>query len=400
MKRDDTILLLTSTFPRWKKDQVPLFVYDQAKIMKNFFGSVLVLAPHYPHARRGEILEGIQISRFQYFYPESSQNIAYGGFKTNNNVIAVVKAICYVLMQIIYTLIISIKHKPKVINAHWLLPQGLSALLAKQVFGSKMIVNIHGGDVFTLNSRFSRAIKKAILKRSDVVIANSSVTKREAQLLLDREYVVIPEIVDVEKFTSAHKNKEKHDGFNIVFIGRLSEEKGVIYLLEAVNLIKKNMNSKDMQLKIVGDGPERAKLQQYVDSSRLNSFVEFVGWKQRDELVDIFKTTDVFVGPSIKSDSGWKEAFGIVFAEASSAGVPVITTDQGGMIDIVDDGNTGFIIDQKSAKLIAEKLNVLYDDRGYSRMMGEKAHKRAIKLFSKNAVQTKYKKILDEVMSL
>ena len=392
--KKNTIIILASTFPRWKDDSVPRFVYDHAINMKSYFSKVIVIAPHYKNAKRKEKMEGIEVLRFMYFFPLSKQTIAYGKYKESSGFLSYIKAIIYVLVQLIYTLYVTIQYKADVINAHWMIPQGFSASIVGILTRKKVIVNIHGGDVFTLNHRIFMLFKKFVLSQASEVIVNSSVTKKAARKILDRKFLVIPEVVDVENFSQAFmlKNYRNYNKFIVLFVGRLSEEKGVIYLLEAIKLLVER-NNLSLQLLIVGDGPEREKLEGFVFKNNIRKYVEFSGWKQREALVDIFRAANVFVGPSIKAKDGWVEAFGIVFAEASASGLPVITTDTGGMVDIIIDNETGFIIPEKSPAIIAEKIGILYHDSDLCHKFGEQGHKRAITEYSRETIKDMYKKL-------
>lgn len=365
-----SLIVLASTFPRWENDKVPGFVLDHARNMSLFFKDVIVIAPHYEGAKRHEQIDNnIYVKRFRYFYPARQQNIAYGEFR--NNVYNNSKSIFYVIAQLWTTLVVCRKNKAHIINAHWLVPQGFVAVLIKKLLGSKVVVSVHGGDVFTLNGRIMRAIKSFVLRNADRVVVNSSATYDACNSLYqEREYKIIPEIVDVNKFSEARKQPKKYekDRLSILFVGRLAPEKGAIYLCEAVAKLTKA--KKNVVLTIVGDGSEKVKIQEFIEDNKLQNAIRLEGWKQREELVKYYAAADVFVGPSIKHSNGWIEAFGIVLAEASSAGIPVITTNKGGMKDIIQDGKSGFIIEDKNSDQLADKLKLLLDKPELRKKMG------------------------------
>mgnify|MGYP006425182691 CR=1 FL=1 len=340
-------------------------------------------------------MDGIEVYRFMYFFPLSKQTIAYGNYKGNGGLSSSIKAFIYVLMQLIFSFFLTVRYEPDVINAHWLIPQGFSASIVGLISGRKVFVNIHGSDVFTLKHRVIMPFKRFVLRHASEVVVNSSVTQKAAKQILDRKFSLIPTVVDVEHFSQAFtlKKYRNRDKFTVLFVGRLSEEKGVIDLLKAIKILK-NRDKLWLHLRIVGDGPERKKLEEFVTKNNIEQYVEFSGWKQRDALVDLFGVADVFAGPSITTNDGCVEAFGIVFAEASASGLPVITTNKGGMVDIVVHDETGFIVPEKSPTIIAEKIETLYGDPELCRKLGTQGHKRAVERYSRETIKGMYEKIL------
>src|SRR5690606_2076274 len=158
------------------------------------------------------------------------------------------------------------------------------------------------------------------LKRASRVIVNSSATLEACKELYDRQYELIPMGIDMDKFKPGTPSKElkKRHGlgrFTILFVGRLSEVKGVNYLIEACAMLKNS--DADFTCLVVGDGPLKSSLERVVADNKLSRQVKFVGWvSDADELKDYYNTADVLVGPSLS------EALGLVFVEASACGLP------------------------------------------------------------------------------
>jgi hypothetical protein len=155
-----------------------------------------VIVPHFKGAkRREELAPGILVKRFRYAYPYKFENIAYGQFKKTR--FYSLKAALYTASELWTTLVTCLQHRQVVISAHWIVPQGFVAVLVAPIVGAKVVITVHGGDVFTLNGRFMCQVKQFVLKRADAVAVNSSATQAACkELWSGREYQIIPEITD------------------------------------------------------------------------------------------------------------------------------------------------------------------------------------------------------------
>jgi glycosyltransferase involved in cell wall biosynthesis len=182
---------------------------------------------------------------------------------------------------------------------------------------------------------------------------------------------VIPYGVDLGIF-SQPANPEKHEGFQVLFVGQIGQRKGISYLLDAYASFRRP----DTRLKLVGRflGPTRV----------LDPYSELFDYQPhlpRRDLPGVYAQADVFVLPTIL------EGLAIVVLEAMACGVPVITTSHGPS-EVVRDGVDGFIVPIRDPEAIAEKLRLLYSDPELRRRMSEHARQRAAE-FSWRAYQEK-----------
>lgn len=372
-KKHANVLILTSTYPRWNRDTTPRFVADFAKHIAQDVRNVYVLAPHFKKAKRHENSENVHVKRYRYFFPASGETIAYGGgavTKIKKTPIYAVKLLCFMASLFFNTLFFTLRHNVTIINAHWLIPQGFIGLLVKFITGHALVITVHGSDVLTLNGKYMRIVKRFTLRHADKVYVNSSITKAACEKLYRREYILAPMGIDVAHFQAAKpsaqlKKQYKLHDFTILFVGRLSDEKGVIYLLETLELLKKA--NKKVKALIVGTGSLKESLQKYIDEHELQDVVTMVGWVHKDELPTYYATADVLVGPSVY------EAQGLVFLEALASGLPVITTNQGGMKDFIKSGENGYMVPAKSPKALYDAIVRLYDDKKLLKKLSKQA---------------------------
>jgi len=385
------LLVLTSTFPRWKHDATPAFVARFCEEVADSFEAVRVLAPHAKGAKSKERDGSIHVRRYRYFYPASQENIAYEGGavgKISKNPLYLFKLFCLLSSLFLSTLVTVVTKRVSVVNAHWIIPQGFVAVLVKYLTGTKVIVTVHGSDIFALKGKTMSKIKRFVLKRADAVIVNSSATLSACKEVYAKgNYHVIPVGVDTERFQPRPKQqglikKFGLNDFTVLYVGRLSDEKGVIYLLRAL----KKLQDKEVAFKalIVGDGWMRKELEKYAEENNLVDNVIFTGWVKAEDMAGYFNTADVFVGPSLR------EAQGLVFAEALFTGLPVIATTVGGIPDIVIEGKTGFLVSPKSDEEIYAKLLKLHDDSALREKLGENGKRHVRDKFSWQSVEERF----------
>ncbi|MBD2328174.1 glycosyltransferase [Alkalinema sp. FACHB-956] len=131
-----------------------------------------------------------------------------------------------------------------------------------------------------------------------------------------------------------------------LFVGRLSEEKGVALLLEAYQRY-----GLDLPLKIVGDGPLRDHLQSQIQQDRLDDRIQLLGRRDKDTVLKLMRQAQVLVFPSI-----WYEGFPLTISEAFACGLPVIVPSFGSMAEIVRDSETGLHFIPRDVESLAQKL--------------------------------------------
>jgi len=177
---------------------------------------------------------------------------------------------------------------------------------------------------------------------------------------------VIPYGVDFENIPTINYEREF-----VIFSGRLSREKGVDLFIKAVSKIKE----KKLETVIIGDGPQREEYENLAQELGLN--IQFVGWlNDRNEYYRYLKRAICVVAPSL-----WIENFGLVIGEAFACGTPVIGTNSGGIPELINNSGAGFVV-ERSADEIAERIQVLIEDKAVREEMGGKGRAFAEKYLS------------------
>jgi glycosyltransferase involved in cell wall biosynthesis len=392
------VLVVASTFPNGPSDSVPSFVQDLVVALRAAEPGlrVSVLAPFDPRSGSSTFTRRDQFDeyRFRYFWPRRFQLLAGKG-----GIVPSLRAHRWLYLLVPFFMIAEFfamlrivrKEHIDVINAHWVIPQGLVCSVVGILTRLPVILTIHGGDVFTFNNALMVRLKRWAFRHSSRIIVNSSAT-RAGVARIDPLSVteIIPMGVDPQDFP--FHDRPDRTPLRVVFVGRLSEEKGVADLIHALALARSH--GVDVVARIAGSGPQDDELRELCRIQGLSRQVEFRGWVARTDLSELYSWADVFVGPSITAATGWVEALGVVFIEASAAGLPVITTDCGGMRDIVVDGETGYLVPEHSSESIARLLGVLAADPGLRHRLGMAGRARVERDFSWGVIATRYAKAL------
>lgn len=366
------IVLTASTYPTHPGDGVPRFIKDLANALGRH-ADVTVLAPDAPGAPRDGCEDGIEIRRFSYFWPRSYQRLAISGNKGMRDNL---KASVLAKLQVPFFLLAqawSLRGELRSngvhwINAHWLVPQGLvAAFVAGRRKETKIALHVHAGDVYMLEKlMLGRKIARYVVRRSDCIFADGSHVRDALNRLVgwDTKAVLQPMGVHVDQFAprldpaleTQADSTVRHDEPFILFVGRLAEKKGTIYLVRALKILREQFV--DLSLKIVGSGPEESALRAEVEKLGLRDNVDFLGPKDHPDIVSLLHCCQVAAVPSIIDSRGETEGMPTVVVESLAAGVPVVGSRVNGIPDVLRDAENGWLCEEKSPEDLADKLTI------------------------------------------
>lgn len=402
--RNKNILVTATTFPRWKNDTEPNFVFMLSRLLAGHGNKVVVLAPHFHKARKFEVIDGVRIYRFSYFFPYRLQKVCYEGGIFGNlkkYKIALFQLPLLVASEFFNMARLIKKEKIDVVHAHWILPQGFLAYLCKKLFNVPYVATAHAGDVFPLKNKFFRLLSNLAIKNSDFCTANSTYTKKELKKISGSKSIrLIPMGVDVNQFAGKSKNMGLSEKLGIkkefiLSVGRLVEKKGTKYLIMAMRaVVEKFPNAK---LIIVGDGPERNSLEALTKKLGLGRNVIFAGKISSNNLPEFYSSADLLVGPSIITESGDTEGLGVVFLEALASGTCVIGSDVGGIPDIIEHNKTGLLVRQKDSKQLAAAISRLLLNAKLRKRLALNGQRKVKKIYSWNLIGKKFNEIFMQV---
>ena len=353
------LLVLTSTFPRWSGDREPRFVFDLCQRLSNRF-EIHVLAPHACGAKRQEIINGIEITRFKYFFSRW-ETLAYEGgilAKLHLNSLRAGLIPLFILAQTLAALRIIKKNQIDIIHAHWIIPQGFIAVLIKLLLTKKIpiICSSHGSDLYGLSGWLLNKVKQWILDRCDAItVVSNAMEKALIPLGIDLNKVyVIPMGTDLYNvFCPSFHVKRKPA--TLLFVGRLVEKKGLNYLIEALPYI--NRTCPQIELIVAGTGPEEQKLRTLARELGVINKLKFLGAIPHEKLACLYQQATIAVIPSIDH-----EGFGLVIVEALGCKCPVIASDFPAIHDNIKDGETGLLVPPANAVILAARITNLLEN--------------------------------------
>lgn len=374
------LLILTSTFPRSIGDYSGKFVYDLAINMHYYDIEPTVLAPisrdeRYDRTAFHEKMGQIEVWRFFYFYPIKYQRLnREGGIVYNFNVsnLAKIQVPLFLLSQMIFAFTLLKTKKIQMVHSHWIIPQGFIGSLIRKFVKKPHILTIHAADVFALKKiPLHKNILKFIISNTDYIFSVSEyvwqylyeITPVESRNRLEERKLILP--MGVYPFPLINDTKKQNlrieyklnNSFILLFIGRLHEKKGIIYLIYAMSFLINKVDN--IKLLICGGGPLSDKLKKIVIDLKLNDYIYFKGFISEAEKIELLTISDLLIVPSIIMESGETEGLPAVIQEGLSAGKPIIASNVSGANEIIVNGENGILIEEKNSEKLAEAIILL-----------------------------------------
>ena len=253
----------------------------------------------------------------------------------------------------------------ELLHVHYAIPHAYAGYMAKKMLKEQgikipMVTTLHGTDITLVgNHPFYKPAVSFSINHSDVVTSVSQDLKDETYRLFDikREIYVIPNFIEVNQEKSANvpcKRAMMAPGGEKI-VTHISNFREVKRIPDVVNIFNEIQKSIPARLMLVGDGPEREPAEKLVEQLGLTDKVVFFG--NSNEINEILCFSDLFLLPS------QTESFGLAALEAMAVGVPVISSNSGGLPEVNRDGYSGYLSDVGDVIGMAEKaVSILSDE--------------------------------------
>jgi glycosyltransferase involved in cell wall biosynthesis len=356
------LLVLASTYPRWRDDPEPGFVHELCKRLGTRF-EVTALVPDAPGADADGPLDGVDVVRYRYA-PRRWQTLVNDGGIASNLRRARWKWLLlpgFVLGQYLAARRLLATGRYAAIHAHWLVPQGL---VARAIAGRGRIpylVTSHGGDLFGLRGRAMTALKRrAAAGAAAMTVVSSAMRGEAARIGLQPPRIeVLPMGVDfATRFVAEPGIARERD--RLLFVGRLVPKKGLRHLLDAMPAVL--ARRPQTVLDIIGFGPEQPALRAQAARLGIAGQVRFLGALPQHELPAHFRRASVFVAPFVRDPSGDQEGLPVALMEAIGCGCPVVVGDVAGVDDLLGPMKAEVCVDPRNAAKLASVIIAALDD--------------------------------------
>jgi 1,4-alpha-glucan branching enzyme len=200
--------------------------------------------------------------------------------------------------------------------------------------------------------------------------------------------------INIEKFQYVPNAKEilglGRNLFILLYVGRFSKEKGINDLVEVLNLVNKIRCLDDVKIYLIGKGPQKKEIEQFIFRNKLENLVEIIDWINQDDLKLWYSAADLLIMPS------WYEPAGRVVLEAMACGTPVISARTGAGIDHICHGKTGYLYSPGEKQELMNTINSVLDRKDFAKIMGLNAMKY---IYENLTWEKQMNKIVQEVYS-
>jgi glycosyltransferase involved in cell wall biosynthesis len=388
------VLFVTHAFPRVEGDVAGSFLLRLARALADEHVDVSVLAPAGTAADGAplpahERVGGVEVRRFRYA-PRDWETLAYTGTMVESVrgsargklalgglLSAERRAVAHAVRDT----------RADVVHAHWWFPNALAAAGPARRAGIPLVVTSHGTDLRLLERTPAAApLARYAFRRADMVTCVSAWLAQLARPFTPGEPIVAPMPADTSVFTP--------DGVRstnaLLFVGRLSEQKGIIDAIEALAKARRT----DATLDVVGDGPLRTAVHERVQQLGLAQRVRFHASMPPRELAAFYRRASALVVPS----SG--EGLGLVAVEAQLCATPVVAYDSGGLPDVVQDDASGLLVRPGDVDALATAVDRVLDDGALAARLGATGRQRALARFSPPAAARAYADIYHDAVAL
>lgn len=290
--------------------------------------------------------------------------------------------------------------KIDILHVHYAIPHAISGHLAKQILKPnrdlKLVTTLHGTDITLvgLEPTFHPLVRYS-LEQSDAVTAVSKylADKTHQNFEPGKEINIIPNFIDTEIYYRQEQillrqHIAPNDEKILIHISNFRQVKRVTDTIKILNEVVKKTPAK---LLLVGDGPERTDAEKLTRELGLTNNVRFMG--KQTSIVELLSISDVFLLPS------QSESFGLSALEAMSCGVPVVASNIGGIPEVVEHGETGYVAEFGDIDRMARYVLYLLDNKKKWEAFSANSRKRAVEKFKSSLIVPAYETLYANLLN-
>jgi glycosyltransferase involved in cell wall biosynthesis len=383
------VLFLTHSFPRKEGDAAGSFVLRLAVALRSEDVDVQVVAPASAGIPASAEIQGIHVDRFRYA-PRRFEKLAYTGnmaADVASSWSARLALVGFLGSDFVHAVRARRNFEPDVVHAHWWFPNGVVGTWLGRLSHIPLVTTLHGTDV-----RLARMVGVAkplfnhVLKHSAAVTTVSRWLQEETEALAPGiQATVAPMPVATELFSPSPDGVR--DRQRLLFVGRLTGQKGIEHLLRAISAMKTRA-----ELDIVGDGANRDALQRMAGELGIADRLRWHGQLRQPDLAAMYQRATAVVVPSVD------EGLGLVAVEALLCETPVVAFDSGGLRDVIQHEKTGLLVAPGDLPALAKALDDLLARDGRGSDLGRAGRLYALSTFAPESAARRYADIYRQVL--
>lgn len=381
------VLFLTHSFPRTKGDAAGSFILRLAVALRGEGINVRVVAPAAAGYPDSDEIEGIGVERFRYA-PRRFEKLAYTGNMATDvasSWTAKLAMVGFLGSDFVHAVRAKRSFEPEIVHAHWWFPNGVVGTWLGGLAHIPLVTTLHGTDVrIARNVGVARALFSHVLKHSAAVTTVSRWLRDETEALVPG---VHPQVAPMPVATDLFEPGSTRDGARLLFVGRLNEQKGLRHLLDSMAEMKSPAS-----LDVVGDGPDRAALEQRAQQLGIGSRIRWHGQVAQPQLAPIYQRASAIVLPSVD------EGLGLAAVEALLCETPVVAFDSGGLRDVIQHEKTGLLVKPGDTAALATALDSLLARDGRGTDLGRAGRLYALSAFAPESAARRYAEIYRQVL--
>lgn len=286
-----------------------------------------------------------------------------------------------------------------VMHVHYAVPNAVSAVLARQMLAPqelKVVTTLHGTDITLVGNdpNYLETTRFGVVESDAVTVVSEFLGRAtREQLGNNLEIDVVPNFIEPERFEQASQGPgarrwAKPGEKLLVHISNFRPVKRVLDVMEVFRRVRQ---TQPVRLLLVGDGPDRGKIERYCRDCDVCDSITFIG--NLPQVEEVLAGADLFLLPSET------ESFGLAALEALACEVPVVATTVGGIPDVVSDGEDGFLCGVGDVEAMSDRCLELLADDERRRQFGRRGRRKAIEKFSEDRVVKQYRAVYERVLA-
>ena len=382
------VLFLAHAYPRFSGDPVGSFVGNLAVALREHGVQVTVSAPSAPGLSAFEEIDGIPIHRFRYA-PTKHETLAYTGTmgaQVRDTTIGKLAMASYLAAAYRAASRQVRAAKFDLMHAHWWFPAGLVSSIVRRRHAVPYLVTMHGSDLRLASSfPMGESLYRTVATHAGAMSAVSTWLARAAERMVPSVPVTV---APMPVMSGLFHKGDAHDADRLLFIGKLTEQKGLHRLLRAMTRMRSRTT-----LTVVGAGRvDDSALKQLASDLGLGDRIEWLPLLTQEELAAQYRRAAVHVVPALD------EGLGLTAVESLLSETPVVGFASGGLPDIVLEGATGRLVPAGDESALAAALDDVLANPDARLAMGAAGRAHALRLFGPDAAATRYVALYQDVL--